>query len=84
MAIVIVASLVPLCFKHMNAGFYAIEGICVTIFIADYAMRWLTADMKLGKGAASFLLYPFTPMAIVDLLSILPAFLRSSNPLPAP
>lgn len=75
MAVVIVASLIPLCFKHMNAAFYAIEAVCVTIFIVDYAMRWFTADMKLGKGAASFLLYPFTPMAIVDLLSILPAFL---------
>ena len=43
-------------------------------FIVDYVLRLITADFKLSKGAASFFLYPFTPMAIIDLLAILPAF----------
>lgn len=75
MTCVIVASLVPLCFKEPNIVFDVIEYICVSIFIIDYALRWITADEKLGKGAISFFLYPFTPMAIVDLVTILPTFI---------
>ena len=71
----IVASLVPLCFWEENVVFDILESVCVTVFIADYLVRWATADFKLNKGVLSFLVYPFTPMAIVDLASILPAFL---------
>ncbi|WP_049946090.1 ion transporter [Butyrivibrio sp. WCD2001] len=43
------------------------------VFIIDYILRWITADYKLGKkSVTSFIKYPFTPMAIIDLLSILP------------
>ena len=45
------------------------------IFIIDYVLRWLTADFKLEKGKASFFLYPFTIMAVIDILSILPTFI---------
>ena len=75
MTAVIVLSLVPLCFWEENAVFNAIEYVCVSIFIADYIARWVTADYKLNKGAVSFVLYPFTPMAIVDLVTILPTFI---------
>ena len=51
-----------------------IEYGCVLVFIVDYLARWVTADLKLRKGALSFVIYPFTPMAIIDLLSILPVF----------
>ena len=34
----------------------------------------MTADYKLKKGILSFFLYPFTFMAIIDLLCILPSF----------
>ena len=44
-------------------------------------MRFAVADIKLGKGKLSFLLYPFTAMAIVDLLSILPTFIAISDSL---
>ena len=50
------------------------EAITVGIFIFDYIARWLISDINSDKGLRSYLLYPFTPMAIVDLLSILPAF----------
>ena len=52
----------------------AIDRCAAVIFIADYLLRLFTADLKLGRGALSFLIYPFTPMAIIDLLCILPSF----------
>ncbi len=74
MMITIVASLVPLAFKNNDTRiFLTIDTICVAIFIVDYLARLITADYKLGKGAASFFLYPFTPMAIIDILCILPS-----------
>ena len=75
MTAVIIASLVPLCFWEDNPIFDAVEYICTAIFIADYIARLSTADMKLDRGAASFAIYPFTPMAIIDLVTILPTFL---------
>ena len=74
MTVLIVASLLPLCFKGASPILESIEYVCVLVFIADYLARWATADLKLRKGALFFLIYPFTPMAIIDLLSILPVF----------
>ena len=71
MMITIVISLVPLMTKSQNAFFSVVDIVTVFIFIVDYLMRLLTADYKLNKRSASFLLYPFTPMAILDLLTIL-------------
>lgn len=75
MTCIIIASLVPLCFYNDYYFLYYIDAACTLIFIVDYIMRWITADYKLGKGWRSFIIYPFTPMAIVDLVSILPSFL---------
>ena len=74
MMAVILASLVPLAFKQTISFLNIIDHITVTVFIIDYALRLFTADYQLKKGAASFLLYPFTPMALIDLLAILPSF----------
>ena len=74
MTALIVASLLPLCFKGSSPVLESIENVCVLVFIVDYLARWATADLKIDKGALSFLIYPFTPMAIIDLLSILPVF----------
>lgn len=71
----IVVSLVPLCFKDYPPCFFASDAVITMLFIVDYLLRWMTADFKLAKGWKSFLLYPLTPMAIVDLVSILPFFL---------
>ena len=79
MTALIVASLLPLCFKEPNEVLVVVEHVCVGVFIADYIARWVTADFKLGKGVLSFVIYPFTPMAIIDLLSILPTFMALSN-----
>lgn len=72
--VAIVLSLVPLAFRKYTPFFAAIEYSCVSLFILDYLLRWLTANYKMGKGWLSFLLYPVTPMAIIDMLSILPTF----------
>ena len=71
MMAVIIASLVPLAFKETNPVFELIDVVTACAFIIDYALRLLTADMKIQKGAASFVLYPFTPMALIDLMAIL-------------
>ncbi|MCR5561468.1 MAG: ion transporter [Bacteroidales bacterium] len=73
MLVAILASVVPLMFTYDCVGFKLIEIVTVSIFIIDYLLRWITADFKLGKKGWSFVLYPFTPWAIIDLLSILPA-----------
>lgn len=72
MLIAIIVSIVPLAFKGTNAVFSIIDRVTVILFILDYALRWFTADLKLDRGAASFVVYPLTPLAIIDLLSILP------------
>lgn len=73
MMIVILCSLIPLTFKNVNLVFYWIDRIAMFIFVIDYILRLITADLKLKKGALSFFLYPFTPMALLDLLCILPS-----------
>lgn len=86
MMCVIIISLFPLAFKETNDIFLIIDYITAGIFVIDYALRFITADYKLsvrrrektnkysGGGGKPFLVYPFTPMAIVDLLAILPTF----------
>ena len=73
MMFTIVLSIIPLAFKETNAIFQWIDYITVSIFILDYLLRLVTADFKLKKSAGSFFIYPLTPMAIIDLVSILPS-----------
>lgn len=73
MMISIIISIIPLCTHENYYVFGIIDKVTVIIFIGDYILRILTADKKLRRGALSFFLYPFTPMALVDLLSILPS-----------
>ena len=75
MTVLIILSLVPLCFKEIPTFFVIMEWVCVSIFMLDYLARWSCADMKLGMGKRSFLIYPITPMAVIDLVSILPSFI---------
>ena len=75
MMISIVVSLVPVAAKRTDGGYWYMD-ICTTmIFMVDYLLRLFTADKKLRKGAKSFLVYPVTPMAIIDLLAILPSLI---------
>ncbi len=73
MIILIIFSLIPLLFKESTPILKFVETIAVILFIIDYMLRWSTADYKLNKGILSFILYPFTFMAVVDFLSIVPS-----------
>ena len=72
--ITILISLVPLAIREQNSMMVLIDRIAVIIFIIDYILRLITADFKLNSKY-SFILYPITPMAIIDLLSILPSII---------
>ena len=76
MIVLIVLSLLPLTVKEDPPVYTLFERVTVAIFSLDYLLRWATADYKFRQsGLAPFLRYPFSPMAIVDLLSILPSLL---------
>ncbi len=72
MLVAILSSVVPLMFVEEYPAFRVIEIVTVSIFIVDYLLRWITADYRLQKKGWSFVIYPFTGWAIIDLLSILP------------
>lgn len=79
MMIAIIVSLIPLAFKHTTPLFVWLDRITVLLFIVDYVLRIWTADYKLQRGAVSFVLYPLTFMALIDLISILPSFIAVST-----
>ena len=81
MMTVIVLSLVPIALKRTDGALGVLERITTIIFVIDYLLRLMTADYKLKKGAKSFVIYPFTPMAIIDLLSILPSIIAVNGAL---
>lgn len=72
MLVAIIVSIIPLTFAQDYPAFKIIEIVTVVLFIVDYLLRWLTADYRSGRKGWSFVLYPFTGWAIIDLLSILP------------
>ena len=72
MMIIIILSIIPLAFVNQKNWMITIDKITVIIFIIDYIMRWLTADLKF-EGKKGFFIYPFSPLALIDLLSILPS-----------
>ena len=80
MILVIVLSLVPLAFKGEHPALAVLDKVCACIFALDYLARLATADFKYGGSSAlSFVRYPFSFMALVDLLSILPSFTAINN-----
>ena len=75
MIVVIGVSIIPLLFKEQNLLFNVLDKVTVSVFIVDYILRLITADYKYRKHSiSSFVRYPFSPMAIIDLLTILPSF----------
>ncbi len=76
MMFIIFISLIPLAFKTEWYAFQILDKISVSVFIIDYLLRWATADYKYQKNSKiPFLKYPFSFMAIIDLLSILPSLI---------
>lgn len=73
---VAIISIIPLMFKETNALFDAIDLVTVYILFADYIMRWMTADYFADDNSHSpwaFVKYPIRPLAILDLVSLLPS-----------
>lgn len=74
MQLAIFVSIIPLMFRGHNVIFTTIESVVTILFVIDYILRWLTADLRSKKkGIWAFVLYPFTLIAIIDLITILPA-----------
>lgn len=78
MMMIILASILPLAFKSHAIWMDVVDGISVTVFIIDYLLRWLTADLKY-HSKSGFFRYPFGPMAIIDLLAIFPSLSLLNN-----
>lgn len=73
MLIAIAIGIFPLLFRTHYEIFWYFDIISCLCFIIDYVLRWVTYRLRTGKQKwTAFLIYPFTPMAIIDLLSILP------------
>lgn len=67
-------SIVPLLFKESNAWLEVLDLVTVYILFLDYVLRWIVADYLLKKPAPqAFLLYPVMPLALIDLISLLPS-----------
>ena len=76
MLVAIALGITPLVFREQPRVFFYFDIFSCTVYIVDYLLRWLTADLRRAKrgNVWSFLAYPFTPLALIDLLSILPSF----------
>lgn len=81
MILTISFSLLPLTVKTDSEWKYNIDNITPLLFLIDYLLRFCTADFHLNKGKLSFLYYPFTPLAIIDLLCLSPSVLLWNNSL---
>ena len=75
----IIISVIPLMERRQTAVYAVINTVSLIVFLIDYVLRLITADYEMEKGAKSFLIYPFTPMAIIDLISILPFIITASH-----
>ena len=75
MLMAIVIGILPLMFREQATIFWYFDLLSGLCFVVDYLLRWITADLSSKRNrVVAFLIYPLTPMAIIDLLSILPTF----------
>lgn len=72
MLVAICISILPLMFRGHARWMILCDIISCIVFVIDYLLRWSTSDLKSRGSKYSFLKYPFSFMAIIDLLSILP------------
>ena len=80
---VIFMSIMPLIVRDDSIQWVIVDRVCATVFIVDYILRFSTADYKFPESKHPFLRYPFSAMAIIDLVSILPSITRLNNALQA-
>ena len=83
MIVVIIISMIPLMLKNQTTFTKIIDEVCVIIFIVDYFLRFITADFLFKDKSLPFLRYPFSFMAIIDLLSIIPSLTTVNRALKA-
>ena len=73
MLVAIVMGIIPLMFRSQHPIFIWLDIISCICFVIDYILRWITVGVRTKRSPwIAYLTYPFTPMAIIDLLSILP------------
>ena len=71
----VIIGLVPLTLKSENTYSIIINYFTSFIFFFDYILRIYTSDYKMGiKHYKAYLYYAFTPLAIIDLLAVIPIF----------
>ena len=73
-----VISVIPLAFRTVPEQLASVlnytEIICVYILFLDYILHWMTHDYKINRdGIIPFVLYPFSLMAVIDLVALLPS-----------
>lgn len=73
MVVVTLLSFVPLVFHDEEVlPLIFINVICTVVFVVDYLARFITADYHYGKeSVGSFVRYPLSPLALIDLVVIL-------------
>lgn len=82
MTVCIFISLIPLAFREETVLFRWIEYFTTFFFVIDYLLRFATEDYRRQNSSLlTFVKYPITPYAIIDLLSILPVLAHATfNP----
>ena len=78
MIALIVVSIIPLAFHTETETFRIIDACTTSAFIFDYVARWMTADFDISKKMP-FARYPMQPLAIIDLVSIMPSITALSS-----
>lgn len=72
--LVSIISILPLMFRNAPPQMAMLETVTVYLLFLDYIMRWMTEDYKLKTNSPfAFIVYPVTPMAIMDILGLLPS-----------
>lgn len=67
-------SVLPLMVHEMNPTWRTLETWTVYLLFLDYIMRWMTYDYHIKKHSVwAFVTYPITPLAVMDMLAILPS-----------
>lgn len=68
-------------YRQYHGWFDALELFTVAVFTVEYVVRlWVaTADPRYRRPVLGRLRYAFTPMALIDLLAILPFWLMVAN-----
>lgn len=65
-------SLIPLMSKGEQESFAVMERYAWAVLAADYIIRFSVADYITGKGKRGFLIYLFTPGAVLDIICLMP------------